>query len=128
MKQSTLHSWFAVLLLVFASADLSADLVSPQSCCEWIDNLAISSAPQMLSSAPVTRPESALTAADNSHPEPASNPSDAGEDCFCCCAHILPVAPFDVAILYTKPPASMLTNTRLPSAPSQTRFRPPRLA
>lgn len=133
MRQSALHNWFAILLLVFASVDLSADLVSPQSCCEWIDNLATSSAPQPASSAAIARDNTALVAAalvatDDSHPETPANPSDVGEDCFCCCAHILPGAHFDVAILHARPPASLLTNARLPIPPSQSPFRPPRLS
>jgi hypothetical protein len=128
MRQGALHCWFAVLLLLFASADLSADLVSPQSCCEWIDNLATASAPQPGSSAQVAGDETVLVATTDAQPEPSSNPSDVDEDCFCCCAHILPGAPFDVAILHTKPPASFLTNTLLPVPPSQSPFRPPRLS
>jgi hypothetical protein len=126
MRQGALHGWFAILLLIFASADLSADLVSPQSCCEWIDNLATASAPQQVSFAQVPGDERALVAANEAQPEQSSNPSNVDEDCFCCCAHILPCAHFDVVISHTKPPASLLTDMRLPVPPSQSQFRPPR--
>jgi len=128
MKQGSLHSWFAVLLLLFASADLSTDLVSPQSCCEWMDNLAIASVSQSGSPVQATPDETRLVAATDTHPEPSSNSSDLDENCFCCCAHILPGGYFNVAILNTESPAPVLTNALLPIPPSQSPFHPPRLS
>ena len=124
MKQGFLHRWFAVLLFIFAFADLSADLTSPQLCCEGIGNLVISSA----ASAQYINGATAFIIADDFKHEQSSDSSDIEEDCFCCCSHILPSVHFDVAVLEIKPPASLPANATLPTAPPQKPFHPPRLS
>ena len=120
MRQGFLHRWFAVLLFTFAFADLSADLISPQLCCEGIGNLAVST--QHINDT------IALVAADDFGHEQSSEPLNIEEDCFCCCSHILPSVHFEVAVLDIKPPASLMTNAFLPTPPPQKTFRPPRLS
>jgi len=120
MRQGFLHRWFAILLFIFAFADLSADLMSPQPCCEEISDLVISSA--------ASTQASAFVAADDFGHDQSSDPLNIEEDCFCCCSHILPGVHFDVAVLDIKPPASLLTNTFLPTPPPQKTFHPPRLS
>jgi hypothetical protein len=124
MRQGLLHRWFAVLLFMFASADLSADMISPQLCCEGIGNLVVSVA----SSNQNLNDESALVAAEDFGHEQSESPSNIDEDCFCCCSHILPGIHFDVSVLDIKPPSSLLINTFLPTPPPQKTFRPPRLS
>ena len=128
MKRNSLQGWLAVVLLLFASADLSADLVAPQACCEWLDNLVSAPASQRLSAAQASVDPAAIVAAAEALPQESSPGTDVEEDCFCCCAHILPGTHFDVSLLHTTPPASFLTNALLPFPPSQSQFRPPRLA
>jgi hypothetical protein len=128
MKQGPLHSWFALVLLLFASIDLCADLVSPRSCCEWIDNLAIANVTQTGPPVHATLNETILAAATDAHPAPSSNSPETDEDCFCCCAHILPGGYFNVAISNTESPAPVLTNALLPVPPAQSPFHPPRMS
>lgn len=124
MRQGFLHRWFAVLLFIFAFADLSADMVSPQLCCEGIGNLVVSG----VSSTQPANDAIAFKAADDFGHEQSSDPLNIEEDCFCCCSHILPSVHFDVAVLDIKPPTSVLTNASLPTPPPQKTFRPPRLS
>ena len=124
MRQGFLHRWFAGLLFIFAFADLSADLMSPQLCCEGIGNLVASGD----LSAQYINDASAFIAADDFGHEQSSDPLNIEEDCFCCCSHILPGVHFDVAVLDIKPPASLLTNAFLPTPPPQKTFHPPRLS
>ena len=54
--------------------------------------------------------------------------SDCDEDCFCCCAHVLPSAHFSFPALATLP-ERIAERMHLPLvAPPTTLFRPPRLA
>jgi hypothetical protein len=124
MRQGFLHRCFAVLLFIFASADLSADMISPQLCCEGIGDLVIS----QVSSAQLASDVLAFKAADDLGHEQSSDPLNVDEDCFCCCSHILPSVHFDVAVLDIKPPSSFVTNAFLPTPPPQKTFRPPRLS
>ena len=128
MRQGSLHCWFAVLLLIFASVDICADMVSPQPCYEEIENFAMSGASQNASATQVTNDEIAFDAANDSQQEPSSNPSCNENECFCCCSHILPTVRFDVAILNTEPTLFVFKATLLPVPPSQSQFHPPRLS
>ena len=124
MRQGFLHRSFAVLLFIFASADLSADMISPQLCCEGIGGLVISN----VSFAQRTSDVLAFKTADDFGHEQSSDPLNVDADCFCCCSHILPSVHFDIAVLNIKPPSSFVTNAVLPTPPPQETFRPPRLS
>ncbi len=127
MRQSYLHRWLAVLFLIFAVTDIFADILSPQLCCEWIDNLATLETPESLSSTQVINDLAALSPHDSKE-EQSSTPLNIEEDCFCCCSHILPSIHFDVALLNKGPSTLVLTNTPLPIPPPQTMFHPPRFS
>ena len=127
LRHNYLHRWFAVILLVFATADLCADLVSPQRCSEWLNNLAIGDFRDLAPASQQPDAGATLTAAD-SQPEQPSLPSDFDDECFCCCAHTLPGMHFSVALSINEPPGLCLSNRTLPVPPSHSPFHPPRLS
>ena len=125
MRQGSIHRWLAVLFLIVASADISADVISPQECCEELASLAIFSD---CNREPLAQaPDAALTldAADREEP---SSTSGAKEECFCCCAHILPGAHFESGGLEIERVTSILANAILPIPPPQGTYHPPRLS
>jgi hypothetical protein len=127
LRQNYLRRWFAVALLVCASADLCADLVSPQRCAEWLSNLAISEPSDI--APPSQQPDTTATmTAGQSQPEQPSLPSNSDDECFCCCAHTLPGRHFSVALFINEQPGLCLSNRSLPVPPSPSPFHPPRLS
>lgn len=71
-------------------------------------------------------------AVDASHDVPSETPPEQTpheEDCFCCCAHVLPgtnLARAELNELNSTP--SVIESDSLPSPPVREMFRPPRLA
>lgn len=59
---------------------------------------------------------------------PGPLPLESDEDCFCCCAHILPSIYFRLSILQLPYERSFIVISFLPSAPPTETFRPPRIA
>jgi hypothetical protein len=124
LKQGTV-----VLLLALAIADICADLIAPQSCCEWLTEIACA-----LEVSPNADPnDQALDGSvtlmsekgsDNQH----DDSSKTQEDCFCCCSHFLPSHHFHPPTLDPRPPDRLFTDARLPSPPPQTPFHPPRFS
>lgn len=58
----------------------------------------------------------------------SSAPSPIEEDCFCCCAHILPTAFYRLPVLQFSSESTVSMIAFLPSSPPLKTFRPPRLA
>lgn len=126
MRIRQLQCWLAVVLLAYASADLCADSVSPQQCCEWMNNLAVSESGNV-SSAGDLNVAIAIVASSESEQE-SSLPSDTEEDCFCCCGHMLPAIHFKAPVVEIQTTPVFLTTTFLPAAPPRKKFHPPRLS
>jgi hypothetical protein len=114
----------AILVLLFASAEISADTIWPGLCCEEFCGLAGSYTPYIA----VADISDKISAADDSTHEDSSSPVPAEEDCFCCCTHILPSLRFAVAEPDAEALTSGLANTILPIAPPQSAYHPPRLS
>jgi hypothetical protein len=128
MRQGRLYRWFAVLFLLFASAEILVDVISPGICCEELSGFVSSCAPGAADPAQAPDGLDKISAVDNStHGEPSS-PFPTEEECFCCCAHILPSLHFEVADLDVESLTSDLANTILPIAPPQSAYHPPRLS
>ncbi len=126
MRIRHLYRWLVVVMLAYAFGDLCADAVSPQQCCEWMDNLAVSDTGRV-SSAEGPNVALAIVASTESKQE-TSLPSNTEEDCFCCCAHMLPAIHFNAPLVEVTGSPALLTKTFLPSPPTQKKFHPPRLS
>lgn len=128
MRQGSIHRLIAVLFLLFASADMSADIVSPGSCCEELCGLAGLNTAYAATADQAPDGIDKISAVDDSTHEESSGSIPAEEECFCCCAHILPGLHFAVAELDAEPLTSGLANAILPIAPPQSAYHPPRLS
>ena len=127
MRQGHTHRLIAFLVLLFASAEISADTISPGLCCEEFCGLAGSYTPYVaVADISLDGADKISAAADSTH-EDSSSPAPAEEECFCCCTHILPSLHFAVAEPDAEPLTSELANTFLPIAPPQSAYHPPRL-
>ena len=129
MRQGSLQRWIAVLFLLFAAADISVDLVSPQVCCDELSGLVASGISNV--TFPIEASEGAArmgSADDHSMPGQPLSTTPIGEECFCCCSHILPSLRFEVAELNRNPLASGFGDTFLPVPPPQNTYHPPRLS
>jgi hypothetical protein len=128
MRQGSLHRWLAVLFLLFASTDISADVVSPQACCEELDGLASAYTLNISAQAQDFDGVAKIDVKDSSTPEQPSTPPPLEEECFCCCSHIIPSVHFEVAELDVEPLMSGVANFILPIPPPQSMYHPPRLS
>jgi len=127
MKRGYIHRWLAVVLLVYASADIYQDSVSPQQCCEWMDNLSVSECVSGVPSAGVSNIALPVIAPGESR-EDSSVPSDSEEDCFCCCGHMLSAIHYSAPAVEVRSCPANLTKTLLPAAPPEKKSHPPRLS
>lgn len=127
MRQGSVYRLVAILFLLLASADIAVDVVSPELCCEELRGLAGSYSTDAAAPSQESGNLYKISAVDNSTPEAPSSPITE-EECFCCCAHILPSLHFEVANLDLDPLTSGLANTILPTAPPQSAYHPPRLS
>lgn len=128
MRRGHLHRCFAVLLLLFASAEIFIDAVWPELCCEELSGLAEACAPGADVATGAARGLDTISAVDNPAHEPSSSPVNGEEECFCCCAHILPSLHFKVADVDVGPLARDLANAILPITPLERAYHPPRLS
>ena len=60
--------------------------------------------------------------------EEESKPSQSGEDCFCCCSHILPSFCLSFPAIAVKTPVEEIREGTLPTPPIHTLYHPPRFA
>ena len=113
----------AILFLVYTGIDL----VSCQFCCENVAGLpteyvrTLSPERQVNESFAVSDPSS-----EKSSDEQRSNPSR-DEDCFCCCTHVMP-SPVFASLVNTvlKMNTGLEESTRIPTAPLNNPYHPPR--
>jgi hypothetical protein len=120
------------VLAIFFLFYTAADLLVPQVCTEDLGGLHS----EALVSVPAhnvgnnSQPTSiGIQQSDSQKEEPNQQSTSYDEDCFCCCAHILPVSHFTpreggelVEIWPESDPEG------LPSSPPHKAYRPPRLA
>lgn len=113
----------ALLFLVHAAIDIA----SPELCrgeADWLGLTAVNSSPLKSDATfaidPFDRSDSQST---NEHGE---LPSD-GEECFCCCTHVLPgIVIASIVVTDLRSPVTFLAYLSLPSPPLDRAFHPPR--
>jgi hypothetical protein len=128
MRLDRLRRGIAIFLVAFAFFDMGVvDVFFPQLCGD-------EQAPRSISSPVESTDRSTGKAADNlmavsnqdSQPDQDSHQSQADEDCFCCCSHIIPGVQVDVATLNFPPRPGDPAITSLPSSSPRGVFHPPR--
>lgn len=118
----------AVFFLLFTGADI----LMPQYFCD--DEIGGISLPTVAAS--LTAQEHAGDGdprvgadSDDSRSRQPSDTSPHEEDCFCCCAHILPSLPVAPGETFqARQPMAAFVNDPLPSPPLQSTYHPPRIA
>ena len=127
MKPGRLRRGIVIFFLIFTFADLTLiDLLSPQSCSDdGFGALAILG--ELQSDGDCTE-KTFIGAADDSHQEKSSEPDCTGEDCFCCCAHVMPAFPAPPQQLEAKSHVTAARLAPLPSSPPDNPFHPPRFS
>jgi len=118
----------AVFFLLFTGADI----LMPQYFCD--DEIGGISLPA--SAATLTAQEhagdrdfSTVAVSGDSHSRPPSDTTPHEEDCFCCCAHVLPSLPFaSTETFEVRQPMAAFVNDPLPSPPIRGTYHPPRIA
>jgi hypothetical protein len=128
-KRALLVRVIAVFFLLYTGADITF----PQMC-KGGELINLSDSVRVPTST-LGAAESTIRAVSNvTSSEPSRSPQHSDqvpddEDCFCCCAHVLPGMNFYIAIRPT--PVTLTFNAkkdRLPSPPLRSTFRPPRFA
>ncbi len=115
----------AVFLLALAFVDITViDAISPQLCTDGaapLPSLVFENAGRDtgIGKQP-SQPD------EDSHSD--STPDSTGEECFCCCAHIIPSQAFDAGTMMMNLRIDIPFLALLPSPPPQDTFHPPRLA
>jgi hypothetical protein len=119
LQRNRLYRGMAIFLLVFALVDLTIiDLAFPQFCESDLSPRSASLNAKLIS----------LDLRENNERDRGSDQSCEEEDCFCCCSHIVPGVPVNVAALGLKTlvPAAIINS--LPSPPPQSTYHPPRVS
>lgn len=113
----------AVFFLLFTAVDLTV----PQFCSEETGGLPIAKAAQVFSKTDFADELAAVSTSDSQGPVPSDQPSHE-EDCFCCCAHVVPGVVHCAAAIADMSSHSQVSKDRLlPSPPLRGPFHPPRL-
>ncbi len=122
-----LHTWqrnVSLVLLLFCFYDMAvADVLFPGSC-EREGAMMPSSA------TPVSDQQSRSTIADveQEHHQAPADSMPVEDDCFCCCAHIVPAESYKFPPLLLQPTPIESHPGNIPATPFAELFRPPRLA
>jgi len=127
------HGLLVRVLAIFFLLYTGVDIASPQLCSEEL--LGLLGEVQAVELTPVNNGSAhsdsvtIVSALDNSQKDRSSNQPSQDEDCFCCCAHVLPgmmfitVSNFNLTSL-----AVSIKHNPLPTPPLQSTYHPPRFA
>ncbi|MBS1806593.1 MAG: hypothetical protein JST84_00205 [Acidobacteria bacterium] len=122
-----LYQWqrnVSLVLLLFCFYDMAvADVLFPGSC-----EREGAMMPSFTTPAP---DQQSLSTIGDVAPEPQEAPADSTpieDDCFCCCAHIVPAENYNVPPLLFQPPSIESHPGNIPATPVAELFRPPRFA
>ena len=130
MLHSYLRRVFVIFFLLFPSIDFAA----PDLCAEDLGGLAkIPSRDFVLHNCAGNELRSDQTVVSfddcnsqqNEYPDPGSSDDD---ECYCCCAHVLPAMSFDVNPFEHILPIDALKSVSIPTPPSRATYHPPRFA
>lgn len=114
----------SILLLALCFIDLTViDVFHPQLCEEG-NILPIATA----SAAINNKDSSALTASTGGSHQAPEESTPAADDCFCCCAHVLPCREFRIPALALNPALASPPAVKVPISPLAELFHPPRIA
>lgn len=124
VRQSYISRGIAIFFLLFTVVDLA----TPHLCGEEM-GLPLSSVGSSISSAVDSARTATLSiAAHDSNQEESSAPTQADEDCFCCCSHILPGLHFVVEGVLLETINTDQIISSLPTGPPDKHYHPPRLS
>ncbi len=117
----------AIFFLLFTFADIAF----PQVFCREGISAFLSERPVPVSATSDTAIAfvASMRRSDDSRPDTPSNQAPHEEDCFCCCCHVMTVTVVvNCQALIVKSAPFTRHQDRLPTAPLQSPFRPPRHA
>ncbi len=119
----------AVFFLIYTGADI----MLPQYFCggEEIGNLSLQMRISTIDTSDVNKNAGAVISSSESSHQDRQSERDAPheEDCFCCCAHVLPGLSFaNIGNSETKSPRAPAETDTLPSPTLQSTYHPPRFA
>jgi len=129
MRLDRLRRGTAVFLLAFAFFDMAVvDVFFPQLCGdEQASNSFTSAIKSTKKLNQKIADEFAATRNQDSQPVQDSHQSSTDEDCFCCCAHIIPSPHVRVATLNCPPQLDNQAIMSFPASSPHGVFRPPRI-
>ena len=125
LKRRLFHG-IAILFVLYTAIDLA----NPQLCSDERGFLSARTAVQLLrndiTSAATSAAQSDLK---NSTNDEVPDQPVHEEDCFCCCAHVIPMGIFDSNLVaQIRPELSIPTHIRIPFPLPENHFHPPRIA
>jgi len=117
----------AVFFLLFTGADI---LMPQYFCDDEIRGISLPTVAAELNTEERSAGDHVLVAdSDDSRSRQPSDTEPHEEDCFCCCAHILPSLPFAPAEIFeARQPMAAFVNDPLPSPPLRGTYHPSRIA
>lgn len=123
LQKTQLLRVIAVLFLLHCAVDLFV----PELCTEEPFSITVSSS--VISTTDHDNVATAVVAdGSESQQEPGSDPQHRGEDCFCCCSHVMPSPAFaNVDNVELAIANSSVQTLFIPSAPPDNPYHPPRL-
>jgi hypothetical protein len=126
LKQGYLGRGVALFFILFTFADLSV----PELCTEELGGHSLPSASLSISTHESDELSYSVASGQTRQQQQKESESSehSGEDCFCCCSHILPGSRFNVALIELKSAVTNLAEHSLPTSSPGTPFHPPRLS
>ena len=124
VRQSYITRGLAIFFLLYASADLT----TPHLCAEEMGLQPFPATGIVSRNLECLEGSAISEASADPGQEQSSAPAEAEEDCFCCCAHILPGLHFIVEGILSDPVISDTAIISLPTRPPDEHYRPPRFA
>jgi hypothetical protein len=122
MRRTHLNGAVAVFFIIFAFRTSHSHNSS-----EELRNrcLSVAGVPSLNDRAPEC---SFSEAFDQSHEQQSPNTDGCGEECFCCCSHIVPGRHFCVDLVELRSLVTTPVNNPLPTSSPDNPFHPPRLS
>jgi hypothetical protein len=128
MRLRRLRRGIAIFMVAFAFFDMTVvDMFFPQLCVDEQTSQSINSPVAATDNSTGKIPDDLTVVSNrNSQPDQDSQQFSSDEDCFCCCAHIIPGQHINVATLNFPPHPGDTALPAIPSAPPHGTYHPPR--
>lgn len=120
----TLRRGIALFFILFTFGEL----ILPDICTEELGGLPVRASHATTADARPADDSGISIHNAESGQEKQSAPSPSGEDCFCCCSHILPSFSLSLPTIAVKTPVEEIREGTLPTPPVHTLYHPPRFA